>query len=405
MNKKIVFIGGIWNEDYEKEIVKKSKGNIQNAANILQSNIITGIDKENGEAITIINEIFIGAYPKLYSEVLIKSGEFNHTKNIKHKDYNVGFLNLPYLKHIFRYYNSKKYIRQVCEEYLGKEIYFIGYSMSESIVKGLLYAKKINSKVKTCLIIPDLPEYMNLGKNNNKVFNFIKNINTKKLYRNIKEIDSFVVLTNQMYSKLKVNKPFTVIEGIASDTFFVEELENVKKDGIKKIVYTGSLDEKYGICDLVDAFCGIKNDCIQLVICGAGDSTSYIIKKAKEDFRIKFLGIVENKIAKKLQREAYILVNPRSEKEEYTKYSFPSKTIEYMLSGRPVIMNKLPGVPPEYDEFIYYVSNSLKETMEKILGFSNEIVDEKGKKAREFVLNKKNKYIQAKKILSLLDQI
>lgn len=246
---------------------------------------------------------------------------------------------------------------------------------------------------------------MNLGKNNNKVFNFIKNINTKKLYRNIKEIDSFVVLTNQMYSKLKVNKPFTVIEGIASDTFFVEELENVKKDGIKKIVYTGSLDEKYGICDLVDAFCGIKNDCIQLVICGAGDSTSYIIKKAKEDFRIKFLGIVENKIAKKLQREAYILVNPRSEKEEYTKYSFPSKTIEYMLSGRPVIMNKLPGVPPEYDEFIYYVSNSLKETMEKILGFSNEIVDEKGKKAREFVLNKKNKYIQAKKILSLLDQI
>lgn len=143
MNKKIVFIGGIWNEDYEKEIVKKSKGNIQNAANILQSNIITGIDKENGEAITIINEIFIGAYPKLYSEVLIKSGEFNHTKNIKHKDYNVGFLNLPYLKHIFRYYNSKKYIRQVCEEYLGKEIYFIGYSMSESIVKGLLYAKKL----------------------------------------------------------------------------------------------------------------------------------------------------------------------------------------------------------------------------------------------------------------------
>lgn len=405
MNKKIVFIGGIWLESQEKKIIKKSRGNIQSAANALQTNIIGGIEEINKSPLTIINEIFVGAYPKRYSDIFIKHFEFNHTEDLQHKDYNVGFLNLPLVKHFFRYKNSKKYIKKICKKCQNEDIYVIGYSMSESIVKGLLFAKKINPDVKTCLIIPDLPEYMNLSETGNKVFNYIKNINIKNLYNNIKGIDSFVVLTKQMYPRLGVETPFVVVEGIASDNVIEEVCEKKKEDAVRKIVYTGTLGKKYGICDLVDAFSNIKGEDIQLIICGAGDASEYIKEKAKNDHRIKFLGIVENKVAKKIQKESYILVNPRSDKEEYTKYSFPSKTMEYMLAGRAIVMNKLGGIPDEYNEFIYYVENNLQMTLEYVLSLPEEIVKERGRKAQEFVIKKKNKYAQAEVILDMLDKL
>ena len=38
-------------------------------------------------------------------------------------------------------------------------------------------------------------------------------------------------------------------------------------------------------------------------------------------------------------------VNPRQNNEEFTKYSFPSKTMEYLASGVPVVAYKLDGIP------------------------------------------------------------
>ena len=57
------------------------------------------------------------------------------------------------------------------------------------------------------------------------------------------------------------------------------------------------------------------------------------------------MGCVTNDEIVRLQCEATLLVNPRPSDKEFCKYSFPSKTIEYMASGTPVLMTKLPGVP------------------------------------------------------------
>lgn len=406
MGKQIVFIGGIWTQDQELNIIENSKGGVQSAANALQMNIISGIDELNGTPTTIINEIFIGSFPKLYKKLLIKNGNFNHATQTKHIDYNVGFINLPYFKHISRFYSSKKYLKKICEKCYENEICVFGYSMTQSVVKGLLYAKKINPKLKTCLIVPDLPEYMNLSGKKSLLFKVLKKANRSKLYKSIKGIDSFVVLTKQMYSKLGVEKPYVVMEGIAPDPLPMREQEDAEEQSsTKNIVYTGTLNKKYGICDLVDAFCDLKGDELRLVICGAGNSSAYINERAKSDKRIEFLGVVENKVAKQIQQKAYILVNPRSGDDEYTKYSFPSKTMEYMMSGRPVVMNKLEGIPKEYDNYLYYIQGSLKETLKFVMQLPNEELEEKGKKAREFVMNNKNRVAQVKKILSLTNDI
>jgi glycosyltransferase involved in cell wall biosynthesis len=92
------------------------------------------------------------------------------------------------------------------------------------------------------------------------------------------------------------------------------------------------------------------------VLCGRGDSEDYIREKARQDSRIQYLGQVTPAQARELTLTADVLVNPRQAGETYTKYSFPSKNIEYLLSGNPVVAYMLESMPECYRTFIYEIS-------------------------------------------------
>ena len=111
----------------------------------------------------------------------------------------------------------------------------------------------------------------------------------------------------------------------------------------------------------------------------------------------------------KLQQKATLLVNPRTPEGEFTKYSFPSKTMEYFASGKPTLLYRLPGIPDEYFEYCYTVDtlgvDALSETLSCILNLSNEKLEQKGRCARNFVLSQKNPIVQCTKIVQLISQI
>ena len=403
MSIRVIFLGGVWQKQDEQTIIENSIGNVQIAANVLQTNLIEGLDANLDIPVTILNEIFIGAFPKNYKKAFIRFGIWNHSKVDNHTDYNIGFINLPLIKHYSRFHHLKKYIKLLCDLYKNDTIYFIGYSMTYSVVEGLRFAKAINSKAKTCLIVPDLPEYMNLGKKKNWAFNLLKSSMSKRLYRDIQDIDSFVTLTKYIYTALHVAKPYTVVEGVATPP--EETAVNEEKAENKTFVYTGTLAQKYGVVDLVDAFSKVEGKDLRLIICGAGDGLDHILEVAKKDQRIQFLGTVSNEEARKLQKRAFVLVNPRSNKEEYTKFSFPSKTMEYMATGRPVLMYKLNGIPDEYDDYIYYIGDDMTASIQQIASEDPEKLATRGEKGKQFVLGCKNRNRQAEKILDLLQTL
>jgi hypothetical protein len=107
------------------------------------------------------------------------------------------------------------------------------------------------------------------------------------------------------------------------------------------------------------------------------------------------------------EKQASLLVNVRDNHDEFTKYSFPSKVIEYMLSGTPMFMTRLSGIPVEYYNYVYSVTNNEVETlriaMEEICRKSPEELMAFGRNAQEFIKNEKNGRVQAKKILSFFN--
>ncbi|WP_298653806.1 glycosyltransferase [uncultured Proteiniphilum sp.] len=410
-NVDFLFIGGVFPKEKEEEIIRKSKSGLQMAANNFQWSLIHGFDRNLSKPITILNTIFIGSYPKNYSDCIIHGEQFTHTPGAK--DYNLGFINLTILKQFLRPFNEKKILKEWlnANKKESNKIVFI-YSLSPRSARLAKLIKQINPDAFTCVSVNDLPQNIMLGiRGNKKIVQIWKNLFKKKVEASLKYIDGFMIVSEQIAESLNINnKPYIVVEALTEIDPLSLPIINRKDDKIKRIVYTGGLIEKYGIINLIQAFSLIESDEYQLIICGDGDCKEAIIEMSKADNRIVYLGVLSPDKVKKIQQSATVLVNPRQNTGDFTKYSFPIKTIEYLLSGKPVIGYKLDGIPHEYDEHLIYVEdNSLDAIKNKIIEVCT--MPEKfysiiGNKNIEFVAEQKNNIIQTKRILSMIiDQL
>ena len=398
---KYLFLGGLFPHETEKQILENSIGSIQNAANAFQWNLIHGFDQTLDKPIKILNSLYVGSYPKRYRNLFIKSYEFHHTEGAD--DLNVGFCNLTGYKNISRRRTLGKQVEKWVKDNKGPK-YIFAYAMTSTMINALNIAKKIDPDAITCLIVPDLPQYMNMGKRS-PIFKLLKKFDMKDQRTKFAGIDAFVFLTKQMNNYIGT-KNFLVIEGIANDLF--KELTPLPRFE-KTVLYTGGLNEKYGVKNLIDAFTQIEDSEYKLILCGSGDLEPYINELKKIDGRIDFRGTVQHDEILSLQMQATVLVNPRQNIEAFTQYSFPSKNLEYLASGTPVVAYKLDGIPDEYDDYFVYVNdNSVEALKNKIVEVCSLPVFERemiGEKAHNFVLNEKSSKKQVEKLLDFVHSI
>ena len=267
--------------------------------------------------------------------------------------------------------------------------------LNVSLGLGASMAYKIVNK-QIIGIITDLPKYFG----GNKVQKCINKI--------INRCSKYILMTEEMNDIVNKNKKKNiVIEGMSD----IEMIDKNKIDACKYservIVYAGSFDKRFGILKLLNAFTKVEGDDVRLWIFGRGDAESEIIEQCEKDKRIYFGGMRLNEEILEIESKATLLVNPRPSDEEMTKYSFPSKTMEYMSTGTPVLTTKLKGIPDEYDEYLYYFDDETIEgiarRLEEVISLPRLTLNEKGEKARKFVLDKKNNLIQAKKILNMIN--
>ncbi len=213
-------------------------------------------------------------------------------------------------------------------------------------------------------------------------------------------IDYYVFITKYM-AEVFPNKPYTVIEGFTD--FKAQEEVRTEKSFPTAVMYSGALFEKFGIKNLVDAFREVKGD-YEMWLFGSGDMVAYIQTAAKEDSRIKFFGNLANQEILDYQKKATLLINPRFSHEEFTKFSFPSKLMEYLASGTPVLTTRLLGIPEDYQDKFYFIEDEsvlgIKVQIEFCLAKKNEELQEFGQKGKAFVLNEKNYTKQVGKLIS-----
>ena len=144
----------------------------------------------------------------------------------------------------------------------------------------------------------------------------------------------------------------------------------------------------------------------KLIIYGDSDYAEELSEISKKYDNIEYMGVRKNSEVVKAELSADLLVNPRPTAPEYTKYSFPSKNMEYMVSGTPLLTTKLPGMPEEYYPYVYLMNDEtpmgISDILREIFSLTDEERRNKGISAREFVLKNKSNISQAKKIIEFL---
>ena len=356
----------------------------------------------------ILSAPLIGAFPKDYENIQFK-GQRSVYKNVVESNY-IGFNNIWGYRSISRKNNLIKDIKSFANDKAENKVIIV-YSPHTPFLQAAVYAKKIDPSIHICLIVPDLPQFMNLNDKRSLIYDRLKKIDIDIFEKNSKFVDSFVLLTDPMKNMLNVgDRSYVVIEGVVNIQSGNSEDVNddFQSTDNMTVVYTGTLNKKFGVVNLVEAFHNKKIKNARLKICGRGDSEEIIKSYAAKDERIIFLGQLPNSEAVKLQKRATVLVNPRQNNEEFTKYSFPSKNMEYLLTGRPVIAYKLDGIPDEYDNYFYYVEDdsidSFTRKIEEVLLMDEETRSEFGDRARSYVLNEKNNIYASKKIIDMIQK-
>lgn len=174
----------------------------------------------------------------------------------------------------------------------------------------------------------------------------------------------------------------------------------------KIVMYAGELSCNVNLDVLMEAFSMIASENINLWICGTGTLESYIINKSNIDKRIKFWGFIPKSNLQKIQDLVDIYINPRQNRNEYTRYSFPSKNAESLKTGKPLIAYKLDGIPNDYDEFIFYPEDNsaqkLKEKIEEVCALDQTRLEDIKKKQLFFMNTQKSDIVQGKRIINFL---
>lgn len=397
----MIYLGILFKKEEENKILDLSKVGLSNASNTFQWDILSGLNKF--KEIEIINVLPVGTYPKHYKKLVLQTNIWSYHND--NKNIEIGSINLPFFKQFFRSIRVRKeLLKKINNNNNIRNV--IVYSTYLPFLKAVY---KLDSKIDITLIVTDLPEYYDLFATGiiKKVF---RNINNHFIYKYMKRVDSFVLLTEDMKNPLKVEKrPYLLMEGLINSDNYVDFLDTSKNGSSNKkiILYTGTLHYKFGIKILLEAFHGITIENYELWLCGKGDAEKDIIKRSELDRRIKYFGFLPKENIIRLQKEATVLINPRQNNDQFTKYSFPSKTMEYLAIGKPVIMYKLDGIPIEYDKYLNYIEGDTAEEMkDKIIEICELTTTERneiGKLGQEYVISNKNSTVQAKRLLNFLN--
>lgn len=368
------------------------------AGNKMQLSILNGLKREFNDSLDVVSILPIAPFP--HAKKILVNYQRQYISNEMQATI-IPFINIPYIKQITQIVNTVLYVIYWGFKYRkigGKIIYCYNYhpniSIAAIILKFIFRCKII------CILADPLIDVNSRTGVAKKMFNIMEKISE----RTIKVFDGIVAVNKNAVEKYAKETPYIIVEGGVDCTEQINQkesnLDNSRQK--KRILFSGALYEYNGIKLLIDAIKLIDEKSIVLHIYGDGPLKDYVILEAENDSRIVYKGLVSNELVMKAQKEADILVNPRPISEGISLYTFPSKLLEYMVSGTPVITTKLNGITNDYLPHLFIVENETPEclatTIKYVFSIDPTQLRKFGEEAMNFIINNKNWYLQCKRI-------
>lgn len=400
----VLFLSLLYHPSTMEEVGKNSKDGFQNQINNYQWAFVEGLQQTlgEGERLSVLNCLPVGVFPMHYRMPTLPSRRFS-------PDFmEIGCMNLPWLKQRGRMRRAEAEMeRWVRRDENNRHILL--YTLYLPYMKAVERVKARHPDVKATVIVTDLPNELGISSGRRGMLKKLEYQMGDTRIEACRAFDGFVLLTKEMADVLPIaGKADMVLEGLVLPQAVGERSVS---DAIAQaaserpvVLYTGTLNAELGIGELLQAFEELP--AFDLWLCGRGDMQANVEQAAARQGNIHYFGLVSQQEALVLQSKATLLINPRSAAQLFTKYSFPSKTLEYMRSGKPVLCYPLQGIPAEYAPYLQWIvgegAKGIAASIRQALEQAPEELESRGRKARDFVLEHKNPVTQCRRLVKFL---
>ena len=390
---KLLYISALSSSRMINEIYKSSGNNPGFAVQKFSRLLVKGLTINGADVIALSNP----PIPAGQKRMVFFGKETEDGVQYKY----IPFLNISVLKHLCLFFYAFVYVLfWGCRNKREKAI--VCDVLSVSVCMGALLASTIN-RVRSVGVVTDIYGLMVGNAKGSLISNLACFLNN--FY--VSSFDRYVLLTSQMNERVNPKrKPHIVMEALCDLSMAKHDVQKEDKSSPREVLYAGGIHERYGLKMLAESFVEANVPDARLVYYGSGPYVEEYKKLCAAHPNLEYRGVAPNEEIVAEELKATLLINPRPTTEEFTIYSFPSKNMEYMASGTPLLTTKLPGMPEDYYPYVYlFEEESIQGyayALRKVLSQSSDMLYAKGVQAKKFVLQNKNYIVQAQRVLGLL---
>ncbi|MVN87979.1 glycosyltransferase [Deinococcus sp. HMF7620] len=382
---KILFVGSV-----VPDTAMYRTSAFSRAGNLAQQGLLDGMADEGAE-LTVLGFQPVPAFPR-GKQLWIQGSWLGG----RHQQRLISFVNLPYAKQLS----------------LAGGILTGTYALSRRSRPQVLMSYNVNTFVAAPLIvlskvlrIPYIPVVYDVDVPGATVAN---GLFQRGEYwwagRVLPKLAGAVVGTELISRELMPDRPTLVVEGGLNWQQQQYAPEVVASDDTFNIVFAGALEAYNGVDVMIDALAWLPAN-VRLHVAGQGRLQTAVQTAAARDSRILYHGLLDMDGLRQLYARSDVLVNHRSDKRLDSRYVFPSKLIEYLALGLPVVSTHFRSLPKDYLPFLHLIPDespdALAKSIEQVM-ISNQEARLRAQNAQTFVHKQKAWSFQGQRILGFL---
>lgn len=226
--------------------------------------------------------------------------------------------------------------------------------------------------------------------------------------RAIKKSHGLVVCNESIIDDFAPGSGFLLVEGGVPESQVHENSRLAEGGPGFHIVFAGQLSELNGVQLLLDALEFVDVPGLKVTVMGDGPYADDVRRDALVDPRIAFLGLVPHDEVLRQYESADLLLNLRRTEYQTSRYVFPSKVVECLSTGVPLLSTGTGHVEREFGEFVFMLEDETPECLARTIGFIAGLEPsarhEFGARAQRYVLENKTWEAQVRKLGAYLDE-
>nr|WP_276512224.1 glycosyltransferase [Cryobacterium roopkundense] len=345
-----------------------------------------------GTTVSLLSALPVPDYPE-YPQILVRSrriGAHGATGET------IGFVNLLVFKHVTRLYSclvrGTRFMRRRAP----------GVVVVHGIhTPFLLFARLLRRTrgVRICLVMTDPPGLVRQV--DGPLARLLKGFDRRLVRRLAHGFDGVVALTPALAEDFAAGVPRLVVEGFVDPGLAAVRAAPSEHPEQIHVAYAGGITADYGVANLVNAFRALPDPRLRLDLYGRGTLDAWVRACSEADARITHHGVLAHRDLLPALRGAQLLVNPRPAGQDFVKYSFPSKLLEYLALGVPVVTTRLAGIPDDYRPYLQFTADDSVAALAAAIAASladPEGAQARAARARRYVFEAKSTGVEGQRI-------